>query len=162
MHRYSVIGFLTIAALVSTASAKQPIRVLAWSERTEPAEVYPNGINGALVEMLKGEKDIQAKAANLSDPDQGVSEEALNNTEVLIWFGHRHHKQVSEEVVNRILKHVEEHGMGYLPIHSSHYALPFQKIMTIIAERRGKKLEGTPGSWGKVRNEGKPEVIHVL
>jgi trehalose utilization protein len=142
--------------------AKPPIRVLAWSERSEPAEIYPNGINGALVEMLKGEKNIQARAANLSDPDQGVSEEALQNTDVLIWFGHRHHKVLTDDAVARILRHIEERGMGYLPIHSSHYAVPFQRIMTIIAERKGIKLDGTPGRWGKVRNEGKPELIHVL
>ena len=52
--------------------------------------------------------------------------------------------------------------MGYLPIHSSHYARAFQKIMASIAERRGAPLQGTPGSWSKVRNEGAAELIHVL
>jgi len=154
------------AALAAAGSlplaARNSIRVMAWSERSEPVEIYPDGINGALLEMLSREKGIEATAANLSDPGQGLSEEALRNTDVLISFGHRHHKVISDENVDRIVRRVEQDGMGYLPIHSSHYARAFQKIMATIAERRGSPLEGTPGKWGKVRNEGKPELIHVL
>lgn len=140
----------------------QKIRVLVWSERTEPAEVYPQGINGALAEMLNKEKDIEARVANLSDPGQGLSEEALLQTDVLIWFGHRKHKEVTEENVARVVRHVKERGMGYLPLHSAHYARPFQEIMKQIAEQRGKPLTDTPGKWGRVRNEGRPELIHIL
>ncbi|MBI3472507.1 MAG: ThuA domain-containing protein [Candidatus Solibacter usitatus] len=162
MRRWPFAFLLCLASLAAPVWAKKPIRVLAWSERSEPAEVYPDGINGALVEMLNKEKDIQAKAANLSDPGQGLGEEALAATDVLIAFGHRHHKVVADENVDRIVKHVEQRGMGYLPIHSSHYARAFQKILATIAERRGQPLDGTPGKWGRVRNEGKPELIHVL
>ncbi|MGH9720747.1 MAG: ThuA domain-containing protein [Bryobacteraceae bacterium] len=150
--------FLCAGPLLSKGS----IRVMVWSERTEPVEIYPSGINGALVERLNKERGIEATAANLSDPGQGLSEAALGATDVLIAFGHRHHKVVADENVDRIVRHVEERGMGYLPIHSSHYARAFQKIMSIIAERRGTPLQGAPGSWGRVRNEGKPETIHVL
>ncbi|MGH9661482.1 MAG: ThuA domain-containing protein [Bryobacteraceae bacterium] len=153
---------ILLLAAASLAHARDPIRVLAWSERTEPVEIYPNGINGALVEMLSREKGIQAKAANLADPEQGLSEAVLAATDVLIAFGHRHHKVVSDESVDRILRHVEERGMGYLPIHSSHYARAFQKILSILAQRKGVPLTDTPGKWARVRNEGKPETIHVL
>jgi len=135
---------------------------MAWSERSEPAEIYPNGINGAMLQMLSHEKGIMATAANLADPGQGLTEEGLRNTDVLISFGHKHHKVLTDENVDRIIRRVEQDGMGYLPIHSSHYARAFQKIMATLAERRGAPLDGTPGRWGKVRNEGKPELIHVL
>jgi trehalose utilization protein len=161
MNRRSFLTAFSAAAGLPTG-AKTVIRVTAWSERTEPVEIYPDGINGALVRMLAGEKGIMAKAANLADPGQGLTEEALGNTDVLISFGHKRHKVVSDENVDRILRRIEQGGMGYLPIHSSHYALAFQKIMTLLAERRGAPLEGTPGKWGKVRNEGKAELIHVL
>ena len=161
MNRRSFLTALAAAGALPLA-AKNSIRVMAWSERSEPVDIYPNGINGALIEMLSHEKGIVATAANLSDPGQGLGEEALRNTDVLISFGHRHHKLISDENVDRIIRRVEQDGMGYLPIHSSHYARAFQKIMATIAERRGSPLQGTPGSWGKVRNEGKPELIHVL
>jgi len=156
-------GFLSMAAGGAlSVSAKQAIRVLAWSERSEPVEIYPNGINGAIAEALNREKGIAATVASLDGPVQGLSEEILNATDVLIAFGHKHHKVVTDENVDRIVKRVEQDGMGYLPIHSSHYARAFQKIMATIAERRGWPLQGTPGSWGKVQNESKPELIHVL
>src|SRR5882724_2570371 len=161
MYRRSFLTSLAAAGGIRL-SARHPIRVMAWSERSEPAEIYPNGINGALVEMLSGEKKIEAAAANLADPGQGLTEEALRETDVLISFGHRHHKVLTDENVDRILRRVEQDGMGYLPIHSSHYARAFQKIMAAIAERRGSPLQGTPGSWAKVRNEGAAELIHVL
>src|SRR6266568_8491862 len=150
------------AAGAPPLSAKRRIRVMVWSERTEPAEIYPEGINGALFEMFGREKAFVATAANLADPGQGLTEEALRNTDVLISFGHRHHKVVTDENVARIVRCVEQDGMGYLPIHSSHYARAFQKIMMKIAERRGSPLRGTPGSWGKVRNEGQAALIHVV
>ena len=47
-------AFLTsLAAAAAPLWAKRPIRVMVWSERTEPVEIYPQGINGALVEMLR-------------------------------------------------------------------------------------------------------------
>jgi len=156
-------GFLWAAANGAISlSAKQAIRVTVWSERSEPIEIYPNGINGAIAEALNREKGIAATVASLDGPGQGLSEEALHATDVLIAFGHKHHKVVTDENVDCIVKRVEQDGMGYLPIHSSHYARAFQTIMATIAERRGSPLQGTPGSWGKVQNEGKPELIHVL
>ena len=152
----------TAAGGALSLSAKPPIHVLAWSERSEPVEIYPNGINGAIAEALNREKGIEATVASLDGPGQGLTEDALQATDVLIAFGHQHHKVVTDENVDRIVKRVEQDGMGYLPIHSSHYARAFQKIMATIAERRGWPLQGTPGSWGKVQNEGKPELIHVL
>jgi trehalose utilization protein len=161
MNRRSFLAAIAAGGSLPLA-AKKSIRVMAWSERSEPVEIYPDGINGAFIEMLSDEKGMVATAANLGDPGQGLSEEALRNTDVLISFGHRHHKVISDENVDRIVRRVEQDGMGYLPIHSSHYARAFQKIMATIAERRGNPLQSTPGSWGKVRNEGKAELIHVL
>ena len=165
MHRRFTLAAFSLLSVVLTplpAGAARNVRVMVWSERTEPKEVYPDGINGLLAAVLNRDKGVHAIAANLSDEGQGLSEEALKETDVLISFGHKHHKLITDENVDRIVRHVEQRGMGYLPIHSSHYARAFQKIMQTIAERRGKPLEGTPGKWARVRNEAKPVLIHVL
>ncbi len=156
-----ILALLIVSSLVPQASARTKIRVLCWSERTEPATVYPNGLNGALVEMFAKDHDIIAKYANLYDPDQGLTQQALANTDVLIWFGHQKHKDVTPEHVDLIVKRVRE-GMGFMPLHSAHYSHPFQQILETIAKERGTPLQGTPGSWGKVTNQGKPETIHVV
>lgn len=142
--------------------AKKPVRVLVWSERTEPAEIYPDGINGAIAAMLNQEKDIRATAASLQDADQGLSEDLLAASDVLVAFGHRCHRVVSDESAGRVVRHVELNGMGYLPLHSSSGARAFQRIMSRLAERQGKPLDGIPGQWAAVRNEGLPCAIHVL
>ena len=71
------------------------IRVLAWSELSEPKDVYPNGISGALAAHLRGLPDIEVRTASLNDTEQGVSDAALAQTDVLIWFGHVKHGQVA-------------------------------------------------------------------
>ena len=61
------------------AEKNKSIRVLAWSELTEPKSVYPNGINGALAEYLNTCEGIVAKTANIDEPEQGVSEKTLKD-----------------------------------------------------------------------------------
>src|SRR5438128_59040 len=94
-----LLSALLLAAVIDASARTRTIRVLGWSERTEPADLYPNGINGAMAEMLKRDKQFEVKTANLDDPEQGLSEAALGGTSVLIWFGHNRHKEVSDESV---------------------------------------------------------------
>jgi trehalose utilization protein len=127
-----------------------PIRVLAWSEFSEPRYAYPNGIHGALAEYLNVYEDIVAKTATLDDPEQGVGEDALSQTDVLIWFGHVRHGEVTGESVDRIVRHVKERGMGFLGLHSTHFALPFKALM------------GTSCAWRTYVEDGKAGHIKVV
>jgi trehalose utilization protein len=156
---------LLLSALLLSSLAPlgaQKIHVLAWSERSEPVEVYPRGINGAIAEIFATQRGIEVTAANLLDPEQGLSEEALAETDVLVWFGHRSHAAVSDEAVERVVRHVTERGMGFLPLHSAHVARPFQELMRRKAAELGLHLDGRVGNWGAVRNEGKPEQVRVV
>lgn len=119
-----------------TRKVKAKRCVVVWSEGTAPKAVYPNDINGAIAEGLKGLKGWEVVTANLSDPDQGLPDELLNRADVLIWWGHQRHDQVKDELVNKIDKRVREDGMGFISLHSSHFAKP------------NKKLMGTACSWG--------------
>ncbi len=111
--------------------------VVVWSEGTAPKNIYPNDINGAICEGLKPlSQKWEIVKANLSDPDQGISDDLLKRTDVLIWWGHQKHGDVKDELVDKIVKRVKEDGMGFISLHSSHFAKP------------NKKLMGTPCSWG--------------
>ncbi|MEN6578936.1 MAG: ThuA domain-containing protein [Phycisphaerales bacterium] len=110
--------------------------VVVWSEGTAPKAVYPNDINGAIAEGLKDLKGWEVVTANLSDPDQGLPDELLNRADVLIWWGHQRHDQVKDQLVDKIARRVKEDGMGFISLHSSHFAKP------------NKKLMGTACSWG--------------
>lgn len=129
--------------------ASDPIRVLAWSEVSEPAAVYPKGIHGALADHLNTCSGIAAKTAQIGDPDQGLSDAALKQADVLMWFGHVRHGDVTDDSVAQVVKAVKERGMGYLALHSSHFAKPL------------KALLGTTCAWRTYVENGKPGYILV-
>lgn len=126
-----------------------PIRVLVWSEFSEPKEVYPHGIHGAVADALNKLDGVTAATATLDDADQGVSEAALAGADVLAWFGHVKHGAVTDVSVDRIVKHVKERGMGFLGLHSTHFAKPFKALME------------TECSWRTYVEDGKSAEIHV-
>ncbi len=144
----SVILFAQLST--SFAQKTNKVRVLCWSEQTEPREIYPTGISGALADFLNKQKDVVAKTAQLSDAESGLSEETLNNTDVLIWFGHKKHNDVPNEIVNRVVKHIRENGMGFIALHSAHFSKPLKAA-----------LQAT-GSWSSYVNFGKPEQLWVV
>ena len=109
--------------------------VVVWSEGTAPKNIYPNDICGAVAEGLKDLKDWEVVEARITDPNQGLPDELLKRTDVLIWWGHRRHEQVSNALVDKIVSRVKDDGMGFIALHSSHFAKPYKKLM------------GTPCSW---------------
>jgi trehalose utilization protein len=113
----------------STYAADARRRVIVWSEGTAPKDTYPNDIRGAIADGLKPLTDWEVVTATITDPDQGMSEDDLKKTEVLMWWGHKLHDKVTDETVDRIYKHVTERGMGFISLHSSHFAKPYKKLM---------------------------------
>ncbi len=128
-----VLNVNTGTAKAEKAKAKRC--VVVWSEGTASKNVYPNDINGAIAEGLKKLKGWEVVTANLSDPDQGLPDDLLKRTDVLIWWGHKKHKEVKDELVDKIVKRVKDEGMGFIALHSSHFAKP------------NKMLMGTACSW---------------
>lgn len=89
--------------------------------------IYPQGIHSFLAEHLAAE-DLNIKTATLDEPEQGLPDELLNNTDVLIWWGHCAHAEVKDELVDRIQKRVLS-GMGLIVLHSGHYSKVFRRMM---------------------------------
>jgi trehalose utilization protein len=116
-------------------TATSPLRVTIWNEgvheRTKPemAGTYPDGIHGAIAEglneMLSG-ADI--RTATLADPAQGLPPEVLDQTDVLLWWGHMAHDEVDDDLVERVVARVHG-GMGLLVLHSGHYSKVFTRLM---------------------------------
>jgi len=104
-------------------------RAIVWSEGTAPQNVYPNDIRAAVAEGLKPLAGWEIVTATITDPDQGASQDDLNKTDVLLWWGHKLHGQVKREVIDRIEKRVKEGGMGFISLHSSHLARPYVRLM---------------------------------
>ncbi len=130
------------------------IRALVWNEyRHEKVDervrtLYPEGIHAAIAAALQSESDITAGTATLDEPEHGLTEEVLAETDVLLWWGHRAHDEVSDEIVDRVQRHVQE-GMGLIVLHSAHFSKIFQRMM------------GTTGSL-KWREAGEKERLWVI
>ena len=109
------------------------LRVTIWNEhrheREDPnvAKIYPTGIHGALAEALQSD-DMEVRTATLDEPDQGLPEDILNNTDVLLWWAHIAHDEVPDELVERIHARVLD-GMGLISLHSAHFSKIFKKLM---------------------------------
>ncbi|MEB7389466.1 MAG: ThuA domain-containing protein [Aerococcus urinaeequi] len=108
------------------------IRVTVWNEfRHELTDedvkaVYPEGIHEALANFLTA--DFQVNMATLDQPEHGLTEEVLNQTDVLLWWGHMAHGEVADEIVDRVHQRVLD-GMGLIVLHSGHFSKIFQKLM---------------------------------
>jgi trehalose utilization protein len=133
----------------AAAAPRPSVRVLGWSEGTAPASVYPHDIAGAVADALRAAGGFTVHTATLADADQGLSDAALGDTDVLFWWGHQRHDQVRDDRVATILKRVRGGGMGFVALHSSHYSKPF------------KRLLDAPGDLGGVGIPDAPEQIAV-
>lgn len=109
------------------------VRVTIWNEYRheredeEVAEVYPDGIHEVIAEGYE-ERGFEAQTATLDDPEHGLTEAVLDETDVLAWWGHRAHDEVDDDVVDRVVERVLD-GMGLLVLHSGHYSKPFKRLM---------------------------------
>ena len=110
------------------------IRVLVWNEflheKTDPkvASIYPSGIHGAIADFLSTNDDIEVRTATLDDENCGITKEILDNTDVLIWWGHMAHHRVPNEIAEMVRDAVHE-GMGMIFLHSAHHSKPFRLLM---------------------------------
>jgi len=111
-----------------------PIRTLIWNENVHErrnkvvSDLYPEGIHGAISKALSIDKGIEAATATLDQPGQGLSEEKLAKTDVLLWWGHVAHGDVTDANVELVAKRVHE-GMGLIVLHSGHFSKIFKRLM---------------------------------
>ena len=112
-----------------------PIRVTVWHEfrhekhNAQVAAVYPHGMHEAIAAYLRKNKDLAVSTATLDEPEAGLTEEKLNQTDVLTWWGHMAHSEVQDLVVERVYNRVVRQGMGLVVLHSGHFSKVFRKLM---------------------------------
>ncbi len=110
------------------------IRLTVWNEfRHErvpgrPQEIYPDGIHTTIANAL-GRRGFIVQTATLDDPEHGLTEARLDETDVLLWWGHMAHDDVEDLIVDRVTHHITQNGMGFLPLHSGHFSKPFKRLM---------------------------------
>ena len=112
----------------------EKINVTIWNEfihekkDDKVRQIYPDGIHHAIAKFLSTNLDMSTRTTTLDQPEHGLIEEVINQTDVLIWWGHAAHEQVSDKIVSRVQKRVLE-GMGLIVLHSAHHSKIFKALM---------------------------------
>jgi trehalose utilization protein len=110
------------------------LRVLVWGEyrheKINPrvSGIYPDGMHEAIAAGLREGEGLEIKTATLDEPEHGLTDAVLAATDVLVWWGHMAHADVSDEVAAKVKTRVLE-GMGLIVLHSGHYAKPFKLLL---------------------------------
>ena len=111
------------------------IRVTVWNEGVHEKEheavqkIYPNRMSGQIAQYLEKQDGIESvHISELDHEEQGLTDEILNNTDVMTWWGHMAHDRVLDENAARVQQRVLE-GMGLVVLHSGHISKPFIRLM---------------------------------
>ena len=121
-------------------------RVTVWHEhrheKTNPkvAALYPNGMHEAIASHLRTSPDLQVRTATLDQPEHGLTEAILQQTDVLTWWGHMAHGEVADAIVDRVHRRVLA-GMGLIVLHSGHFSKIFKKLMGTSCDLKWREEE---------------------
>ena len=131
------------------------VKVTVWNEfihekkNKTVGKLYPDGMHEQIAQYLRKIPGFKVRTATLDEKEHGLTEEVLNDTDVLIWWGHAAHNQVKDKIVDRIHEHILSRGMGLIVLHSGHMSKIFKKLM-------GTSCGLT---W---REKGEREILHIV
>jgi trehalose utilization protein len=139
---------------MSHSSDRPNVRVLVWGEnrheKREPqvAARYPEGMHETIAAGIRENQPSHTvvTTATLDDPEHGLTEDALAQTDVLVWWGHAAHAEVRDEVVDRVHRHVLS-GMGLVVLHSGHWSKIFVKLMGTTCTLRWRSAHDRELVW---------------
>lgn len=106
--------------------------------------IYPDGIHNAIASFLKD--DYIVRTATLDEDEQGLTDDVLNKTDVLIWWGHIAHNEVKDVIVERVKQHVLA-GMGLIVLHSGHFSKIFKALMGTTCDLKWREANEKERLW---------------
>ena len=146
------------------------IRAVVWGENVHEQtdqvvrEIYPDGMHATIAAALNEDKAVHATTATLQEPEHGLTEARLAETDVLLWWGHAAHGKVEDTVVERVQRRVWE-GMGLIVLHSAHFSKIFRRLMGTPCGLKWREAGERERIWVVNRNhpiaEGLGECIEI-
>lgn len=143
------------------------MKVTIWNEYRHEQEsdivrnIYPEGIHQQIASFIE---DAEVTTATLDEPEHGLTEDVLNATDVLIWWGHKAHDEVDDAIVDRVQKRVLE-GMGLVVLHSGHFSKIFKRLMGTGCDLKWREAGDKERIWtvmpGHPIAEGLPEFFEL-
>jgi trehalose utilization protein len=143
------------------------LKVTVWNEYRHEQEsdivrnIYPEGIHQQIASFIE---DAEVTTATLDESEHGLTEDVLNATDVLIWWGHKAHDEVDDAIVDRVQKRVLE-GMGLVVLHSGHFSKIFKRLMGTGCDLKWREADDKERIWtvmpGHPIAEGLPEFFEL-
>ena len=124
------------------------LKVTVWHEyrhekkNPKVAEIYPDGMHEAIASFLRTCPGLDVSTATLDEPEAGLTDEKLKDTDVLTWWGHMAHSDVQDLVVERVYNRVVRQGMGLVVLHSGHFSKVFRKLMGTSCDLKWRDVPG--------------------
>ena len=128
------------------------IRVIVWNEFRHEREndavrgLYPDGIHETIAAALRSQSGVEVGTATLDEDEHGLPAERLASTDVLLWWGHKAHGDVTDAVVERVAQRVWE-GMGLIVLHSGHFSKIFRRLMGTPCSLRWREAGERERMW---------------
>jgi trehalose utilization protein len=134
------IWFTLLALALAPLLSGKDIRVLVWDEQ-QPAQkkAYTNFLGNQIATYLRTLPELKVTSVAITDPEQGLTDDAINNTDVLIWWGHAKHGEVNDAKAKQIAQRIKEGKLSLIALHSAHWAKPFVLAMEERAQTDAAK-----------------------
>jgi len=125
--------FLILVCLTRVCEAADGgvIRVLVWDEQAPGQEQTYGGkyLGEAIAAHLEKLPGMVVKTTNLDAPEQGCDEATLEATDVVIWWAHHKALELTNANAERVAARVRDGKLGFIALHSAHWAKPFVRLM---------------------------------
>jgi trehalose utilization protein len=132
---------LLVALFFACALPAAPIRVVVWDEQAPAAQkAYTNSIGDHIAEYLRTLPDLSVTSVSLADREQGLSDDVINNCDVIIWWSHTKNKLVPDKKVNQIVGRIKNGSLSLIVLHSALTSKVFIESMNERAREDAKVI----------------------
>lgn len=127
------------------------INVTVWNEfrhektNAKVQAIYPDGMHTVIAAGLTAQ-GFNVRTATLDEPEHGLTDDVLANTDVLTWWGHMAHGEVDDAIVKKVQQRVLE-GMGLIVLHSGHFSKIFKVLMGTTCDLKWREAGEKERIW---------------
>jgi trehalose utilization protein len=126
-------------------------RVTVWNEfrheniNERVKAIYPNGIHDTIAGFLHT-AGFAVRTATLDEPENGLPDDVIDSTDVMLWWAHMAHVDVSDAIVDKVQQRVLD-GMGLIVLHSGHYSKIFKRLMGTSGNLKWREADEKERIW---------------
>ncbi|HUT31483.1 MAG TPA: ThuA domain-containing protein [Sedimentisphaerales bacterium] len=125
-----LIALSILAAPAQDAIQPKTVRVAVWDERQpKQKQMYENFLGNHIADYLRSRPGFTVRSVGMDDPNQGLTDELLDNCDVLIWWGHQRQAEITMETAQRIVDRIKAGKLSLIALHSAHWSTPFVLAM---------------------------------